>query len=46
MIYNLYKAIRIRNCEINNEKYKNDNFYITLCNKLPDLTDKTIAKLQ
>lgn len=46
LIYNLYKAIRIRNCEINNEKYKNDDFYINLCNKLPDLTDKTIAKLQ
>ena len=36
----------MRNAERLNNKYKDDDFYITLCNKLTDLTDKTIANIK
>ncbi len=46
MMFNIYKSIKMRNAEILNDKYKDDDFYITLCNKLTDLTDKTISNIK
>ena len=46
MIFNIFRSIKMRNAEILNDKYKDDDFYITLCNKLTDLTDKTIANIK
>jgi hypothetical protein len=46
IIYNTNKLLKIRDAELLNEKYKDDNFYLTLCDKLTDLTDKTIANIK
>jgi hypothetical protein len=45
-LYHIYKLLQIRNSELHNNKYKDDDFYLTLCNKLTDLSDKTIANIK
>tara|TARA_B110000285_G_scaffold151116_1_gene168675 strand:- start:250 stop:1053 length:804 start_codon:yes stop_codon:yes gene_type:complete len=45
-LYHLYKLIKMRDSELHNNKYKDDDFYLTLCNKLTDLSDKTLANIK
>ena len=45
-LYHLYKLIKMRDSELHNNKYKDDDFYLTLCNKLTDLSDKTLVNIK
>ena len=43
ILYNLKNLIDIRHCELTQNKFKDDNFFYMLCDKLTDLSDKNIA---